>query len=115
MEQFSGSLQRVLCVSLLCRMMLQHSGPTLADISCSALVPCLSPPGSLTLDDFTNFSPIVKEELRLAIHSRRRSAALAAEGSDGSCSSAGSEQPSEQRSRPEGGARREVSRRNSRT
>lgn len=91
-------------------MMLQHPGPSLADISCSALVPCLSPPGSLTLDDFTNFSPVVKEELRLAIHSRRRSAALAAaEGSDGSCSSAGSERPSDQRGRPEGGARREVS------
>lgn len=104
-----------MCVSLLSRMMLQHSGPSLADISCSALVPCLSPPGSLTLDDFTNFTPIVKEELRLAIHSRRHSAALAAEGSDGSCSSsAGSEQPSEQRSRPEGGARREVSKRRSR-
>lgn len=90
-------------------MMLQHSGPTLADISCSALVPCLSPPGSLTLDDFTHFSPMVKEELRLAIHSRRRSAALAAEGSDGSCSSAGSEQPSDPRCRPEAGARKEVS------
>uniref|UniRef100_A0A8C5G3J5 BZIP domain-containing protein n=1 Tax=Gouania willdenowi TaxID=441366 RepID=A0A8C5G3J5_GOUWI len=52
----------------LCRMMLQHPGPSLADISCSALVPCLSPPGSLTLDDFTNFTPLVKEELRLSIH-----------------------------------------------
>lgn len=92
-------------------MMLQHSGPSLADISCSALVPCLSPPGSLTLDDFTNFSPIVKEELRQAIHSRRRSATFAAEGSDASCSSAGSEQPSDLHSRPEGGARREVRRR----
>uniref|UniRef100_A0AAQ5ZXL9 BZIP domain-containing protein n=2 Tax=Amphiprion TaxID=80969 RepID=A0AAQ5ZXL9_AMPOC len=54
-------------------MMLQHSGPSLADISCSALVPCLSPPGTLTLDDFTNFTPIVKEELRLAIQTKRLS------------------------------------------
>uniref|UniRef100_A0A8C5DYL1 BZIP domain-containing protein n=1 Tax=Gouania willdenowi TaxID=441366 RepID=A0A8C5DYL1_GOUWI len=52
-------------------MMLQHPGPSLADISCSALVPCLSPPGSLTLDDFTNFTPLVKEELRLSIHAKR--------------------------------------------
>ncbi|KAG7231461.1 hypothetical protein INR49_011656 [Caranx melampygus] len=69
-------------------MMLQHSGPSLADISCSALVPCLSPPGSLTLDDFTNFTPIVKEELRLAIQTKRLSNGLSADmSSDGASSS----------------------------
>lgn len=68
-------------------MMLQHSGPSLADISCSALVPCLSPPGTLTLDDFTNFTPIVKEELRLAIQSKRLSNGLSADiSSDGASS-----------------------------
>ncbi|CAK6979351.1 cyclic AMP-dependent transcription factor ATF-3 [Scomber scombrus] len=69
-------------------MMLQHSGPSLADISCSAMVPCLSPPGTLTLDDFTNFTPIVKEELRLAIQSKRLSNGLSADiSSDGASSS----------------------------
>uniref|UniRef100_A0A3Q3Q6J8 BZIP domain-containing protein n=1 Tax=Monopterus albus TaxID=43700 RepID=A0A3Q3Q6J8_MONAL len=69
-------------------MMLQHSGPSLADISCSALVPCLSPPGSLTLDDFTNFTPLVKEELRLAIQTKRLSNGLSADiSSDGASSS----------------------------
>lgn len=69
-------------------MMLQHSGPSLADISCSALVPCLSPPGTLTLDDFTNFTPIVKEELRLAIQTKRLSNGLSADmSSDGASSS----------------------------
>lgn len=68
--------------------MLQHSGPSLADISCSALVPCLSPPGSLTLDDFTNFTPIVKEELRLAIQTKRLSNGLSVDmSSDGASSS----------------------------
>lgn len=68
--------------------MLQHSGPSLADVSCSALVPCLSPPGTLTLDDFTNFTPLVKEELRLAIQSKRLSNGLSADvGSDGASSS----------------------------
>ncbi|KAK7909748.1 hypothetical protein WMY93_014432 [Mugilogobius chulae] len=70
------------------RMMLQHSGPSLADISCSALVPCLSPPGTLTLDDFTGFSPLVKEELRLTIQSKRVSSGLSADvSSDGASSS----------------------------
>uniref|UniRef100_A0AAY4AY27 BZIP domain-containing protein n=1 Tax=Denticeps clupeoides TaxID=299321 RepID=A0AAY4AY27_9TELE len=46
-------------------MMLQH------------LVPCLSPPGSLTLDDFADFAglaagPAAKEELRQAIQHKRR-------------------------------------------
>lgn len=68
--------------------MLQHPGPSLADISCSALVPCLSPPGTLTLDDFTNFTPIVKEELRLAIQTKRLSNGLSADiSSDGASSS----------------------------
>uniref|UniRef100_A0A3Q2UY28 Activating transcription factor 3 n=2 Tax=Haplochromini TaxID=319058 RepID=A0A3Q2UY28_HAPBU len=69
-------------------MMLQHSGPSLADISCSALVPCFSPQGTLTLDDFTNFTPIVKEELRLAIQSKRLSNGLSTDmSSDGASSS----------------------------
>ncbi|XP_073349264.1 cyclic AMP-dependent transcription factor ATF-3 [Pagrus major] len=69
-------------------MMLQHSGPSLADISCSAMVPCLSPPGTLTLDDFTNFTPIVKEELRLAIQNKRLSNGLSPDmSSDGASSS----------------------------
>ncbi|XP_024912567.1 cyclic AMP-dependent transcription factor ATF-3 [Cynoglossus semilaevis] len=87
-------------------MMLQHPGPSLADISCSALVPCLSPPGTLTLDDFTDFTPIVKEELRLAIQTKRLSSGLSADvSSDGgsSCSDRASEQ------HPGGsGARREL-------
>lgn len=74
--------------SLVSRMMLQHSGPSLADISCSALVPCLSPPGTLTLDDFTNFTPIVKDELRLAIQTKRLSNGLSVDmSSDGASSS----------------------------
>lgn len=77
-------------------MMLQHPGPSLADISCSALVPCLSPPGTLTLDDFTNFTPIVKEELRLAIQTKRLSNGLSVDmSSDGASSS--SDRASEQR------------------
>uniref|UniRef100_A0A1A7YZR1 Activating transcription factor 3 n=1 Tax=Iconisemion striatum TaxID=60296 RepID=A0A1A7YZR1_9TELE len=76
-------------------MMLQHPGPSLADISCSALVPCLSPPGTLTLDDFTNFTPIVKEELRLAIQTKRLSNGLSADvSSDGSSSDRAYERPS---------------------
>lgn len=90
------------------RMMLQHSGPSLADISCSALVPCLSPPGTLTLDDFTNFTPIVKEELRLAIQNKRLSNGLSADmSSDGASSS--SDRPSEHLACGSG-ARREVRR-----
>ncbi|XP_029903372.1 cyclic AMP-dependent transcription factor ATF-3 isoform X2 [Myripristis murdjan] len=75
-------------------MMLQHPGPSLADISCSALVPCLSPPGSLTLDDFTNFTPIVKEELRLAIQTKRLSSGLSADMSSDSSSDRLAEQGS---------------------
>lgn len=87
-------------------MMLQHSGPSLADISCSALVPCLSPPASLTLDDFTSFTPLVKEELRLAIQHKRLSSGLAVDlSSDGTSSS--SDRPSEPLA-AESGCRREV-------
>ncbi|CAL8315421.1 unnamed protein product [Lota lota] len=69
-------------------MMLQHPGPTLADISCSALVPCLSPPGTLTLDDFADFSPIVKEELRHVIRTKRLYSGLSVDmSSDGASSS----------------------------
>ncbi|KAM4713148.1 LOW QUALITY PROTEIN: cyclic AMP-dependent transcription factor ATF-3 [Anableps anableps] len=78
-------------------MMLQHPGLSLADISCSALVPCLSPPGSLTLDDFTSFTPIVKEELRMAIQTKRLSSGLSVDvSSDGASSSSdrASERPS---------------------
>ncbi|KAM4633037.1 cyclic AMP-dependent transcription factor ATF-3 [Polymixia lowei] len=74
-------------------MMLQHPGPSLADISCSALVPCLSPPGSLTLDDFTNFTPLVKEELRLSIQSRRLSNGLSADMSSDCASSSSDRAP----------------------
>ncbi|XP_076873408.1 cyclic AMP-dependent transcription factor ATF-3 [Brachyhypopomus gauderio] len=56
-------------------MMLQSPGLGLgpSEISASALVPCLSPPGSLTLEDFTHFSPLIREELRHAIQSKRLS------------------------------------------
>lgn len=90
-------------------MMLQHSGLSLADISCSAFVPCLSPPGSLTLDDFTSFSPIVKDELRTAIQAKRRSNGPSADvSSDGASSGSdhGSEPPSGR-----AGLKREVSER----
>ncbi|XP_047430212.1 cyclic AMP-dependent transcription factor ATF-3 [Mugil cephalus] len=79
-------------------MMLQHSGPSLADISCSAMVPCLSPPGTLTLDDFTNFTPIVKEELRLAIQTKRLSSGLSADVSSDGGASSSSDRASEQHS-----------------
>ncbi|XP_068454908.1 cyclic AMP-dependent transcription factor ATF-3 [Clinocottus analis] len=87
-------------------MMLQHPGPSLADVSCSALVPCLSPPGGvLTLDDFTSFTPLVKEELRLAIQSKRLSNGLSADvSSDGG---GGGSSDSERRSEGSG-VRREV-------
>ncbi|XP_026070451.1 cyclic AMP-dependent transcription factor ATF-3-like [Carassius auratus] len=54
-------------------MMLQYPGLGPSEISATALVPCLSPPGSLTLDDFTSFTPLVKEELRNAIQNKRLS------------------------------------------
>ncbi|XP_062324001.1 cyclic AMP-dependent transcription factor ATF-3 [Osmerus eperlanus] len=74
-------------------MMLQHPGPSLSDISTSALVPCLSPPGTLTLDDFTSFTPLVKEELRFAIQTKRLSHGLSVDMSD--CASSSSDRPSE--------------------
>ncbi|KAI1897541.1 hypothetical protein AGOR_G00084330 [Albula goreensis] len=72
-------------------MMLQHPGLGPSEISASALVPCLSPPGSLTLEDFTNFTPLVKEELRFAIQSKRLSNGLSTVMSD--CVSSSSERP----------------------
>ncbi|KAF5900152.1 cyclic AMP-dependent transcription factor ATF-3, partial [Clarias magur] len=72
-------------------MMLQHPGLSLgpSEISATTLMPCLSPPGSLTLDDFTHFSPLVKEELRYAIQNRRLSGGMSTTGT--SCSGSGSE------------------------
>uniref|UniRef100_A0A3B4EML3 BZIP domain-containing protein n=1 Tax=Pygocentrus nattereri TaxID=42514 RepID=A0A3B4EML3_PYGNA len=70
-------------------MMLQHPGLGLglgpSEISASALVPCLSPPGSLTLDDFATFSPLVKEELRYAIHTKRLSSGMTFMTDDACC------------------------------
>ncbi|XP_030628063.1 cyclic AMP-dependent transcription factor ATF-3 [Chanos chanos] len=75
-------------------MMLQHPGLGPSEISASALVPCLSPPGSLTLDDFTNFSPLVKEELRFAIQNKRLSNGMSTVTTDLANSS--SDRPAEQ-------------------
>ncbi|MGH0168066.1 UNVERIFIED_CONTAM: hypothetical protein FKN15_066136 [Acipenser sinensis] len=47
--------------------MLQHPGLGPSEISASAVVPCLSPPVSFGFEEFTNFSPLVKEELRFTI------------------------------------------------
>ncbi|XP_021456155.1 cyclic AMP-dependent transcription factor ATF-3 isoform X1 [Oncorhynchus mykiss] len=75
-------------------MMLQHQGFSLSEISASAFVPCLSPPGTLTLEDFTNFTPLVKEELRYAIQHRRLSNGLSTDiMSD--CASSSSDRRSE--------------------
>ncbi|XP_060763591.1 cyclic AMP-dependent transcription factor ATF-3 [Neoarius graeffei] len=74
-------------------MMLQHPGLGPSEISASALVPCLSPPGSLTLDDFTHFSPLVKEELRFAIQSKRLSGGMSTAGT--TYSGYSSEKPAE--------------------
>lgn len=73
--------------------MLQHPGLGPSEISASALVPCLSPPGSLTLDDFTHFSPLVKEELRFAIQSKRLSGGMSTAGT--TYSGYSSEKPAE--------------------
>ncbi|XP_014806752.1 PREDICTED: cyclic AMP-dependent transcription factor ATF-3 isoform X2 [Calidris pugnax] len=55
-------------------MMVQHSGQVSAlEVSASAIVPTLSPAGSLGFDDFTNLTPLVKEELRFAIQNKRQS------------------------------------------
>ncbi|OXB58752.1 hypothetical protein ASZ78_000093 [Callipepla squamata] len=57
-----------------CKMMVQHSGQVSAlEVSASAIVPTLSPAGSLGFDDFTNLTPLVKEELRFAIQNKRQS------------------------------------------
>ncbi|XP_072436913.1 cyclic AMP-dependent transcription factor ATF-3 isoform X1 [Chiloscyllium punctatum] len=53
-------------------MMLQHIGQSSAsDVSTAAVVPCISPSMSLVFDEFTNITPLVKEELRFAIQSKR--------------------------------------------
>ncbi|XP_004694979.1 PREDICTED: cyclic AMP-dependent transcription factor ATF-3 [Condylura cristata] len=52
-------------------MMLQHPGQVSAsEVSACAVVPCLSPPGSLVFEDFANLTPFVKEELRFAIQNK---------------------------------------------
>lgn len=52
-------------------MMLQHPAQVSAsEVSASAIVPCLSPPGSLVFEDFANLTPFVKEELRFAIQNK---------------------------------------------
>ncbi|XP_007425698.2 cyclic AMP-dependent transcription factor ATF-3 [Python bivittatus] len=52
-------------------MMLQHLGQVSAsEVSASAIIPCLSPPVSLGFEDFTNLTPLVKEELRFAIQNK---------------------------------------------
>ncbi|KAG8443735.1 hypothetical protein GDO86_009056 [Hymenochirus boettgeri] len=53
-------------------MMLQHPGQgSAAEVSATAIVPCLSPTMSFSFEDFTNLTPLVKEELRFAIQSKR--------------------------------------------
>ncbi|XP_072288467.1 cyclic AMP-dependent transcription factor ATF-3-like [Eucyclogobius newberryi] len=88
-------------------MMLQHPGPSLADISCSALVPCLSPPGTLTLEDFTGFGSLVREELRLTIQSKRLSSGGFSADVSSDCASSSSERTTGDRLRGPGGAKRE--------
>ncbi|XP_075719413.1 cyclic AMP-dependent transcription factor ATF-3 [Rhinoderma darwinii] len=52
-------------------MMLQHPGQgSAAEVSASAIVPCLSPTMTFAFEDFTNLTPFVKEELRFAIQSK---------------------------------------------
>ncbi|XP_004613058.1 cyclic AMP-dependent transcription factor ATF-3 [Sorex araneus] len=52
-------------------MMLQHPGlVTESEVSAAAVVPCLSPPGSLVFEDFANLTPFVKDELRFAIQNK---------------------------------------------
>ncbi|TSL47656.1 Cyclic AMP-dependent transcription factor ATF-3 [Bagarius yarrelli] len=98
-------------------MMLQHPGLGLvpglvsgldlvsgsSEISASTLLPCLSPPGSLTLDDFTHFSPLVKEGLRYTIQNKRLSGRMSTTwtGTGSGCSDCGSDRPPE----PRGGKR----------
>ncbi|KAM9798659.1 cyclic AMP-dependent transcription factor ATF-3 [Neosynchiropus ocellatus] len=88
-------------------MMLQRTGPTLADVSCGTLTPGLTSPGHLTLDDFTDFCPTVRDELRLSIQTRRQSDGLGLDlGAD--LSSDGASSSSDLH--PETGGRREMSR-----
>ncbi|KAG8584360.1 hypothetical protein GDO81_008795 [Engystomops pustulosus] len=55
-------------------MMLQHPGQgSAAEVSATAIVPCLSPTMAFAFEDFTNLTPFVKEELRFAIQSKRLS------------------------------------------
>ncbi|KAM4771460.1 cyclic AMP-dependent transcription factor ATF-3 [Rhinophrynus dorsalis] len=55
-------------------MMLQHPGQgSAAEVSATAIVPCLSPTMSFAFEDFTNLTPLVKEELRFAIQNKRLS------------------------------------------
>ncbi|XP_078261921.1 cyclic AMP-dependent transcription factor ATF-3 isoform X2 [Rhinoraja longicauda] len=42
-----------------------------SDVSTAAVVPCTSPSMSLVFDEFTYITPLVKEELRFAIQSKR--------------------------------------------
>eukprot|EP00070_Physeter_catodon_P037380 XP_028344274.1 cyclic AMP-dependent transcription factor ATF-3 isoform X4 [Physeter catodon] len=66
-QDSAGSPER----KLVGKMMLQHPGQVSAsEVSASAIVPCLSPPGSLVFEDFANLTPFVKEELRFAIQSK---------------------------------------------
>ncbi|XP_069464635.1 cyclic AMP-dependent transcription factor ATF-3 isoform X2 [Ambystoma mexicanum] len=52
-------------------MMLQHPGQSsAAEVSATAIVPCVSPTMSFAFEDFTNLTPLVKEELRFAIQNR---------------------------------------------
>ncbi|XP_041418167.1 activating transcription factor 3 L homeolog isoform X1 [Xenopus laevis] len=54
------------------KMMLQHPGQgSAAEVSATAIVPCLSPTMSFSFEDFTNLTPLVKEELRFAIQNKR--------------------------------------------
>ncbi|XP_061668937.1 cyclic AMP-dependent transcription factor ATF-3 [Syngnathoides biaculeatus] len=69
-------------------MMLQNSRPTLADISCSALVPRLSPPGSLSLDDLSHLTPSANDDLGLAVRAERLGADVSSDGAS-SCSDLG--------------------------
>lgn len=56
------------------KMMLQHpSQMSASEVSATAIVPCLSPAVSLGFEDFTNLTPLVKEELRFAIQNKRLS------------------------------------------
>ncbi|XP_024053508.1 cyclic AMP-dependent transcription factor ATF-3 isoform X1 [Terrapene carolina triunguis] len=64
-------LFNVFILFLFSKMMLQNPGQVSAsEVSASAIVPCLSPTASLGFEDFTNLTPLVKEELRFAIQNK---------------------------------------------